>query len=185
MMGERPTNPDLLEYLSHLFTSNGLSIKKLHREILLSSVYQLSAGYSKENFDKDAANRLYWRANRRRMDSEQIRDSLLFVSGALEAKMYGPSAPLTPGYNRRTVYGKVSRYRLDEYLQLFDFPSPSMSSEKRFATNVPLQRLFFMNSDFMQQQAELLARRVATEPDTPRAFESVQPGAGPRLRMPK
>jgi hypothetical protein len=79
--------------------------------------------------------------------------------------MYGPSSPLTHGYNRRTVYGKVSRYRLDEYLQLFDFPSPSMSSEKRFATNVPLQRLFLMNSDFMQQQAELLARRVAAEPE--------------------
>jgi hypothetical protein len=99
------------------------------------------------------------------MEAEQIRDSLLFVSGALDAKMYGPSAPLTPAYNRRTVYGKVSRYRLDEYLQLFDFASPSMSSEKRFATNVPLQRLFFMNSDFVQQQAELLARRVASEPD--------------------
>ncbi len=165
MTGERPTNPELLEYLAHSFTTNGLSIKKLHREILLSSVYQLSDGYSKENFDKDSANRLYWRANRKRMDSEQIRDSMLFVSGALEARMYGPSAPLTPGYNRRTVYGKVSRYRLDEYLQLFDFPSPSMSSEKRFATNVPLQRLFLMNSDFMQQQAELLARRVAAEPD--------------------
>jgi hypothetical protein len=166
MTGERPTNPELLEYLAHYFTANGLSIKKLHRQILLSSVYQLSDGYSKENFDRDSANRLYWRANRRRMDSEQVRDSLLFVSGALESKMYGPSSPLTPGYNRRTVYGKVSRYRLDEYLQLFDFPSPSMSSEKRFATNVPLQRLFFMNSDFMQQQAELLARRVAAEADT-------------------
>jgi hypothetical protein len=99
------------------------------------------------------------------MDAEQIRDSLLLVSGALDSKMYGPSAPLTPGYNRRTVYGKVSRYRLDEYLQLFDFPPPNMSAEKRFTTNVPLQRLFFMNSDFAGQQAELLARRVASEPD--------------------
>ena len=75
--------------------------------------------------------------------------------------MGGPSAPLTPLYNRRTVYGKVSRYKLDDYLQLFDFPSPNLSAEKRFTTTVPLQRLFFMNSDFMQQQGELLARRVA------------------------
>jgi hypothetical protein len=165
MTGERPTNPELLEYLTHFFVANGLSIKKLHREILLSSVYQLSNDYSQANYERDSGNRLYWRANRRRMDAEQIRDSLLFVSGALDAKMYGPSSPLTPLYNRRTVYGKVSRYRLDEYLQLFDFPSPNISAEKRFTTNVPLQRLFFMNSDFTGQQAELLARRAAIEPD--------------------
>jgi hypothetical protein len=80
--------------------------------------------------------------------------------------MYGPASPLTPAYNRRTIYGKVSRYRLDEYLQLFDFPPPNLSAEKRFTTNVPLQRLFFMNSDFAGQQAELLSRRVAAEPDS-------------------
>src|SRR5439155_17733582 len=82
----------------------------------------------------------------------------------LETKIGGPAAELTPFYNRRTVYGRVSRYKLDEYLQLFDFPSPNLSAEKRFTTTVPLQRLFFMNSDFMQQQGELLARRVASEP---------------------
>jgi hypothetical protein len=60
----------------------------------------------------------------------------------------------------------VSRYKLDDYLQLFDFPSPNLSAERRFTTTVPLQRLFFMNSDFMQQQGELIARRVAPEPDT-------------------
>jgi hypothetical protein len=99
------------------------------------------------------------------MTAEQVRDSLLFVSGALDLKAGGPSVPLTPSFERRTIYGKVSRYKLDEYLQLFDFPSPNLSAEKRFTTSVPLQRLFLMNSDFMQQQAELLARRVANEPD--------------------
>jgi hypothetical protein len=64
------------------------------------------------------------------------------------------------------VYGRVSRYRLDDYLSLFDFPSPNLSSERRFTTNVPLQRLFFMNSDFMQQQGELLARRLESESDS-------------------
>src|SRR5262249_52994298 len=68
-------------------------------------------------------------------------------------------------YLRRTVYGKVSRYKLDEYLQLFDFPSPNISAEKRFVTTVPLQRLFLMNSDFMQVEAEELAKRVANEAD--------------------
>jgi hypothetical protein len=120
---------------------------------------------SPQNYEKDPDNRLYWRANRHRMDAEEIRDSVLEVAGDLDTKIGGPSAELTPDYERRTVYGKVSRYRLDEYLQLFDFPTPNLSAEKRFATNVPLQRLFFMNSDFVQQRAELLARRVASEPD--------------------
>jgi hypothetical protein len=162
--GERPLHPELLEYLADFFVKNGLSIKKLHREMMLSSVYQLSNEHVQASYDKDTANRFYWRANRRRMDAEQIRDSLLAASGALEKKMYGPSETLTPQSTRRTLYGKVSRYKLDDYLQLFDFPSPNISAEQRYATNVPLQRLFFMNSDFVQQQAELLARKLDGEP---------------------
>jgi hypothetical protein len=131
---------------------------------MLSSVYQLSPEHVQANHDKDSGNRLYWRANRRRMDAEQIRDSLLAASGALEKKMGGPSEALTPQFNRRTLYGKVSRYKLDDYLQLFDFPSPNISAEQRYTTNVPLQRLFFMNSDFVQQQAELLAQKLEGEP---------------------
>jgi len=164
--GERPTNPELLEYLSQSFLDGGRSIKKLHREIMLSAVYQLSGEYNQKNFEKDSGNRFYWRANRHRMTAEQIRDSLLFVSGALDAKMGGPSAALTALSTRRTVYGKVSRYKLDDFLQLFDVPSPNLSAEKRFTTSVPLQRLFFMNSDFMQQQGELLARRIVNEADS-------------------
>ena len=162
--GERPTNPELLEYLAKYFADSGMSTKKLHRAIMLSAVYQLSTEDEPQNYAKDSGNRFYWRANRRRMDAEQIRDSLLLVSENLEPKLFGPSIDLTPENRRRTVYGKVSRYHLDDYLQLFDFPSPAISAEKRFATNVPLQRLFFMNSDFVQQQGELLAKRVADEP---------------------
>ncbi len=78
-------------------STSGLSIKKLHREIMLSAVYQLSTDHDQAaNFDKDSGNRLYWRADRHRMTAEQIRDSLLFVSGALDTKMGGPSTPLTP-----------------------------------------------------------------------------------------
>jgi len=129
-----------------------------------SAVYELGTAHDQAAFDKDSGNRLYWRANRTRLTAEQLRDSVLAVSGTLEDKMGGPSAPLTPLSGRRTIYGKVSRYKLDEFLQLFDFPSPMQSAEKRFTTNVPLQRLFLMNSDFMQQQAERLAERVITEP---------------------
>src|SRR5499427_7637212 len=163
--GERPTNPELLEYLASYFVANGTSVKALQRAIMLSSVYQLSTADNAENFAKDSGNRLYWRAEKKRLDAEQLRDSVLFTAGNLDDAMGGPSADLTPAYMRRTVYGKVSRYKLDEYLQLFDFPSPSISAEKRFVTTVPLQRLFLMNSDFMQSEAEELAKRVANEPD--------------------
>lgn len=162
--GERPSHPELLDYLAQYFIDHGRSIKSLHREILRSAAYQLSGVHSKANTEKDAGNRLYWRANRPRLSAEQIRDSVLFVSGSLKTTMGGPSITLTPSATRRTVYGRVSRYKLDEYLQLFDFPSASQTAEKRFSTNVPLQRLFFMNSEFMQQQAEKLAERVGGEP---------------------
>ena len=164
LTGERPSHPELLDYLARFFMDHGMSIKALHREILKSATYQLASTGPKVNADKDAGNRLYWRANRPRMTAEQIRDSVLFVSGELKTTMGGPSAPLTPASTRRTIYGRVSRYKLDDYLQLFDFPSPAQTAEKRFSTNVPLQRLFFMNSDFMQQHAEKLAERVASEP---------------------
>ena len=164
--GERPVHPELLEYLAQSFVENGRSIKKLHREIMLSQVYQLSADTNQMNSAKDSGNRLYWRASRRRMTAEQLRDSILSVAGVLETKVGGPSEALTPFYARRTIYGKLSRYRTDGFLQLFDFPAPTISAEQRFTTNVPLQRLFLMNSDFIQQHSELIARRVETEPDS-------------------
>lgn len=164
MTGERPTNPELLEYLASSFSKNGMSVKKLHRDIMLSSVYQLSTDNDAVAAAKDSGNRLYWRADRKRMDAEQLRDSVLLTSGKLDDSLGGPSTDLTPSLARRTLYGKVSRYKLDQYLQLFDFPSPNISAEKRFITTVPLQRLFLMNSDFMQLQAEALAQRVAQEP---------------------
>jgi hypothetical protein len=142
-----------------------MSLKALHREIMKSAVYRLSSEQQAAAFAKDAGNRLYWRATRRRLNAEEIRDAVLSVSGALDTRIGGPSVPLTPLASRRTIYGRVSRYKLDEFLQLFDFPSPSQSAEQRFATNVPLQRLFLMNSDFMQQHAERLAERVADEAD--------------------
>ena len=163
-MGERPSNPDLLEYLAKNFVDQGMSIKKLNREILLSSVYQLSAQSAEPNVEKDPSNRLYWRANRQRLEAEEIRDSVLFVSGALDLKKAGgPSTDFSDDNVRRTVYCKVSRYRLDNFLQAFDFPNTSVTTEQRFVTNVPLQSLYFMNSTFIFKQAEQLARRVYDE----------------------
>jgi hypothetical protein len=163
--GERPTHPALLDHLAQYFIDHRYSVKALHREILRSRVARLSTATDAAAAAKVSGNRLYWRANRRRLAAEQIRDAVLFVSGALDTRVGGPSVPLTPLADRRTVYGKVSRYKLDEFLQLFDFPSPSQTAEQRFSTTVPLQRLFFMNSDFMQQHAERVAERVADEAD--------------------
>ena len=171
--GERPTHPELLDYLAQYFIDQKYSVKALHRELLRSRVYRLSTATDAAAAAKDSGNRLYWRANRRRLPAEQIRDAVLAVSGALDTRIGGPSVPLTPLAERRTVYGKVSRYKLDEFLQLFDFPSPSQTAEQRFSTTVPLQRLFFMNSDFMQQQAERLAERVADEADDPARISRV------------
>ncbi|HYP15317.1 MAG TPA: PSD1 and planctomycete cytochrome C domain-containing protein, partial [Bryobacteraceae bacterium] len=181
MTGERPTNPELLEYLASSFAKNGMSMKKLHREIMLSSAYQLSTDNDPVAFAKDSGNRFYWRANRKRMDAEQLRDSVMFVAGDLDKSIGGPSKELTPAFKRRSVYGKVSRYKLDQYLQLFDFPNPNISAEKRFTTTVPLQRLFLMNSDFMQLEAEELAKRVATEPDNRSRIKKVYQLAFGRL----
>ena len=160
VVGDRPSHPELLEYLAARFRQLNGSTKALHREILLSAVYQESGENIAANAAADPENRLLWRANQRRLDIEALRDSLLFVSGGLDTTMGGPSAELGPEYKRRTVYGTVSRYRLDGLLALFDFPDPMLSNEQRMSTNVPTQRLFYLNSDFVWRQAEALARRI-------------------------
>jgi len=139
---------------------------------MLSSVYQLSAAYIAKNAAEDPENRLLWRANRRRLDIESMRDSILAVAGDLDLTAGGPPAKLTDDNHRRTIYGFVSRRRLDGTLALFDFPNPNSTSEQRIDTNVPVQRLFFMNSDFVQQQAKLLVGRLKSNDDGSRIEEA-------------
>jgi hypothetical protein len=165
-LGERPTHPELLDYMASEFVSNGWSLKKLHREIMLSSTYQLSTADDKVNSAKDGANLLLWRANRNRLDAEAMRDSILFVSGTLDEKPGDLAKPLDAKNHKRTVYGFVSRRRLDPMLALFDFPNPNSTAEARVTTNVPLQRLFFMNSVFVEDQAKALADRFSGDPET-------------------
>jgi mono/diheme cytochrome c family protein len=159
-MGGRPSNAELLDYLAARFVELKWSMKALHREILLSSVYGLSSEKAAANEAVDADNRLQWRANWRRMDVETMRDSLLFVAGNLDLTPGGEPAVLNDQNRRRTVYGFVSRRKLDPLLALFDFPNPNNTSEQRTETNVPLQRLFLMNSSFVEQQADSLAKRL-------------------------
>lgn len=171
-LGERPSHPELLDFLASELMDNGWSIKKLHREIMLSSAYQLSAGYVPENASVDPENTLIWRANRHRLDVEAMRDSILSVAGDLDLTAGGAPAKLTDDNHRRTVYGFVSRRRLDGTLTLFDFPNPNNTSEQRIDTNVPVQRLFFMNSSFIQQQAKMLAARLKSGDDAGRITEA-------------
>jgi mono/diheme cytochrome c family protein len=164
VMGDKPSNPELLEYLASEFVSHGRSIKWLQREIMLSAVYRTSTEESPEAHNKDGANRLYSHFNRQRLDAEELRDSMLFAAGDLDLKdIGGPSTDFTPENLRRTVYCKVSRFRLNNYLMVFDFPNPSFTSEQRFSSNVPLQQLYFMNNPFVYKQASVLAERVHGE----------------------
>ena len=163
-LGDRPSHPELLDYLAARFVENKWSIKAMHREIMLSGAYALAAEGSAKNEAVDPENRLVWRFNRRRLDVEALRDSLLYVAGNLDLNAGGPAAKLTDDNKRRTVYGFVSRRKLDRMLALFDFPSPNNTSEQRLSTNVPLQRLFFMNSGLVADQAKALAGRL-TGPD--------------------
>ena len=92
--GDRPSHPELLDYLADRFVREGWSLKKLHREIMLTAAYGLSDESSDRNYAEDPDNRLLWRYNRRRLDAESLRDSLLFVSGKLDLKAGGPAVRL-------------------------------------------------------------------------------------------
>jgi mono/diheme cytochrome c family protein len=163
-MGERPSHPELLDYLAARFVEGGWSIKALHREIMLSATYALSSTSVKRNEEVDSDNRLLWRANRRRLDVETLRDSLLKVAGNLDLTPGGePSLVSDAANHRRTVYAYVSRRKLDKSLGLFDFPNPNQTSPQRIGTNTPLQGLFFLNSEFVMRQAERLTDRLLDE----------------------
>lgn len=166
VQGERPTHPDLLDYLARRLVTHGWSLKAMHREILMSATYRQASSENPANATIDPDNKLLWRMNRRRLDVEAWRDSLLSVAGTLDVTVGGPSGNLAAAdFRRRTLYGAVSRHNLDGLLRLFDFPDPNITSERRTATTVPLQQLFVLNSDFMVRQAKALALRMTGAKD--------------------
>ena len=131
---------------------------------MLSSTWQQSTSYAAESFAKDGDNRLIWRMNPRRLDIEAWRDSLLFVSGDLDSKAGGAPDEHVLESRRRTMYGKISRNFdrsiSEEFLRIFDFPSPRSSSAARTESTVPQQYLFILNSPFMITRSESLAQRL-------------------------
>ena len=180
LMGERPSHPKLLDYLARRLIEGGWSMKTLHREILLAEAYRRSARAVEAEFSRhhevDPENKLLWRANRRRLDVESLRDSLLYVSGRLSEERGGPprrwdedqsnaeqDAEADAENLSRTVYSFVSRRRLDQRLGLFDFPNPNTTSPRRIGTNTPLQGLFFLNSELVMRTAQALVERLAAD----------------------
>jgi cytochrome c553 len=153
LAGDRPAHPELLDYLAARFVELNYDLKALIREIVLSRAYQRSSAGSGDN-------RYFARQNRKRLSAEPLRDAMLAVSGALDLTIGGPSAELTPQFRRRTLYAKVSRFQPDETLSLFDHPSAAVTCEQRAVTNVPLQKLFFLNSELVLTQAAALGRLI-------------------------
>ncbi|MCH2375076.1 MAG: DUF1553 domain-containing protein, partial [Planctomycetes bacterium] len=165
--GSRPTHPELLSDLAARFIQSGWSIKWLHREIMLSAAYQQSSAHVAAKSAIDPDNRLLWRMNRRRLEIEAWRDSMLAVSGVLAHTSGGAPSELTADDNhRRTVYGLVDRRNLDSMLRLHDFPDPAGHSPRREPTTTPVQQLFVLNSKFLSQQADRLYDRVKSMGET-------------------
>ncbi|MBI4583780.1 MAG: DUF1553 domain-containing protein [Planctomycetes bacterium] len=156
-----PEHAELLDYLAWRFVNEGWSLKKLHRWILLSSTYRQASFDRPEGRRKDPENRLLWRMQRRRLDWEAMRDSLLFISGQLNRRLGGRPENIAddPINCRRTVYGLVDRQSLPAVYRAFDFAVPDQSVERRPQTSTPQQALFGMNSAFVIEQAKALSAR--------------------------
>jgi hypothetical protein len=162
-LGERPTHPELLDDLAVRFTENGLSIKSLVRELVLSSTFRQSSQSREDLKQIDQENFLLGRMNRSRLTVEMWRDTLLSVCEQLQPAT-GPSLELDdPDNYNRTVYGRVSRKQLNSLLALFDYPDPNVHSGQRAETTTPVQKLFVLNSPFMMDRASTLAERLIRE----------------------
>ena len=157
-MSEPPSHPELMDYLAARFVESGWSLKQLHRQIMLSSVYQQSSVNHPRYAEIDPYNRLLWRANIRRLEFEAVRDSLLAIGGSLDERMYGRPVDFSrqPNSTRRSIYGRIDRSDVDDVLLNFDFANPDMPNGKRHETTVPQQALFFMNSSLVIEQAKRL-----------------------------
>jgi hypothetical protein len=181
--GDPPSHPELLDYLALKFTAQGWSVKGIVRELVLSRAYRQSSDYRADAFRADPENRLLWRAAKRRLDAEQIRDAMLAASGEIDlsrpagslvARVIGdrpisligldPKIPSDLDASvHRSVYLPVIRDRLPDVLDLFDFAEPSLVTGDRETTNVPVQALYLMNSPFVQTRATGLADRLLRE----------------------
>jgi hypothetical protein len=158
--GERPTHPDLLDWLATELIRNGWHLKPIHKLMMMSAVYRQSDASHPTAARLDPNNRLCWRHPRQRLEAEVIRDSMLAVSGTLDTTMYGPGT-LDEKQRRRSIYFFVKRSRLIPAMMLFDAPNALQSIALRASTTVAPQALMLMNSPMVRECAQSLARRAA------------------------
>lgn len=167
LTGEPPTHPELLDDLAHRFQAGGWSTKALIREMARSAAYRQSSQASPAALAADPANRLFGRMSRRRLTVEMWRDSLLAASATLDPAG-GPSQELSLADNRkRTVYARISRLKLDDFLMQFDYPDANVHAEARSTTTTPMQKLILLNGPFVQDQTRALLRRLESEAPEP------------------
>lgn len=157
--GSKPSHPELLDDLAHRFVENGWSIKRLHREILRSHTWQLTAESTTTATDHD--NVFMTRANRRRLSFEAWRDAILACAGELDLAQGGKARDLASANNhRRTIYGEVHRRDMSTTLQIHDFPDPTQHSPRRSSTTTALQGLYALNGELLINQARTMAQRL-------------------------
>ncbi|MCA8989981.1 MAG: DUF1553 domain-containing protein, partial [Planctomycetaceae bacterium] len=171
LQGSQPTHPELLDWLARDFIRNGWSRKHLVRTIVTSRTYQQSSTVRSDASEVDPENLLYHRANLKRMSFEQLRDSILAMSGQLDPRVLGRSEQLW-GDNpsrRRAIYGLVNRIEIDPTMRAFDFPTPTASADRRTENIVPQQALFALNSSFVNHQSRYLVESLS--PEMPEQFE--------------
>ena len=191
--GSPPTHPELLDYLASYFVDSGWSVKQMHRLLMLSETYQLASMDVPSNAAVDPQNELLWRQNRRRLDVESIRDSILMFSGDLDRSLggrhpfphhltyfYRQHEPFNQRYptTLRTVYMMQQRFEKNAYLDLFDGPDGNLPLSERKSSITALQALFLMNSEFIHKQSDAIAERlpargVATPELTKWAYETI------------
>ncbi len=158
-LGERPTHPELLDWLASQFVASGWSVKQVHRLIMLSATYQQASEPPEATLRADPDNRLWGRMNRQRLEAEEVRDSLMAVAGRLDPTAGGPA---TRDFDspRRSLYQMTVRSDRSGFGPLFDTPDSTQPVEKRIASTVAPQALFLMNHPFVLQQTQALAKRI-------------------------
>jgi hypothetical protein len=162
-LGQPPTHPELLDWLSVTFIERGWSVKELHRLILTSATWRQSSHHprAEEYAQRDPAGALLWRARVRRLKAEQIRDALLTATGEREPALGGPSVALTS--HRRSLYVTVYRNKPDEFLHAFDMANGLKSVAERIPTTTPTQSLLMINGPYALERAEILGARLTDE----------------------
>jgi len=180
--GEKPTNPELLDWLAQELIDSGWKLKHIHKLMMTSATYVESSAYDKGKATADVDDRFLWRFAPRRLEAEAVRDAILSVSGQLDATMYGPGT-LDRMMKRRAIYFTIKRSQLIPMMTQFDAPDSLVGIEARPTTTVAPQALLLMNNALVRDGATHLAERVRPKTDTPLA-DAVRSGYARALGRP-